>query len=84
MANLNFLKYLREEIDSDSLSDSIGSKKLDKNSKLTEKIYEIEREKCDPVFIDEETGKIYKTERGLKIAISRRLNKAKKARKDDK
>lgn len=29
-------------------------------------------------FIDEETGKSYKTERGLKGAITRRLNKAKK------
>ena len=84
MASFKFLKYLREDTNDDLPSESIKpQEKGNKNSVLVEKIYEVENEKAVG-FIDEETGKIYKTERGLKAARTRRLNKAKKARKDDK
>lgn len=48
------------------------------NSVLVEKIQEIEKRADTKKFVDEATGKEYKTERGLKSAITRRLNKTTK------
>lgn len=48
------------------------------SSLLVEKMQEIERTAAENKFIDPVTGKEYKTERGLKSAITRRKNKAKK------
>ena len=55
------------------------------NSTLIEKINEVENETLGlskmidtKKFIDDETGKVYKTEKTLKAAITRRLKKARK------
>lgn len=84
MGNLNFLKYLRED-SSDSLpsGDIHIIEQSAEESDLTKKINEVEKENA-PKFIDEETGKEYKTEAALKAARTRRHNKMEKARKNDK
>ena len=83
MSNLNFLKYLREDSTDELPLDEIHViKKTADDSILTKKINEIENENI-PVFIDSETGRVYKTERALKAAITRRRNKQKKERKHD-
>lgn len=72
---MNFFKWLFG-IDDEVPTEKVEIKETVK-TKVEEKMDEVKAEKKGG-FIDSETGKVYKSERSMKAAITRRKNASKK------
>ena len=76
---MKFFRWLH-----DKKAEKMPERVVEEKSARTEGLVIVEKmqiiEATEKLFVDEVTGKTYKTERGLKGAITRRLNKAKKTK----